>query len=97
MTYKEEFLPPTTVKYTPLLGYATTLNRDILDYQHTWEDKHRRVHYCHMGAKQCPICPAIYNGQEAVHTLIDICKILENKGLQLITDNKNHWQLLPIQ
>ncbi len=96
--YENETHKPKAYEDEPLLVHAQRLKNIINDYEHTFSETHRRVHYCHRGHNACPICPAIYAGETANDDLIEISILLKKKGL-FITSRKNKknsgitWQL----
>ncbi len=86
--YENETHKPAAFEDEPLLVHAQRLKRIISDYENTFSETHRRVHYCHRGHNACPICPAVYAGETAVDDLIEIA-ILLRKLKQQITCHKN--------
>ncbi len=97
--YENETHKPTAFQDEPLLVHAQRLKQIITDYENTFSETHRRVHYCHRGHNACPICPAIYAGETANNDLIDIAIILKKQYKLSITCQKNlknegyHWQI----
>jgi len=87
--YENETHKPIAFQDEPLLVHAQRLNQIIRDYENTFSETHRRVHYCHRGHNACPICPAIYAGETAVEDLIDIALILQKKHKLSIVCVKN--------
>jgi len=97
--YENETHKPTAFEDEPLLVHAQRLKHIISDYENTFSETHRRVHYCHRGHNACPICPAIYAGETAVNDLIDISIILKKLKKQIICrkNSKNTgytWKLI---
>lgn len=98
--YENETHKPKAFHDEPLLVHAQRLKQIINDYEHTFAETHRRVHYCHRGHNACPICPAIYAGETANDDLIEIAILLKKKKLHLYCrkNKKNDgysWVLTP--
>ncbi len=96
--YENETHKPKAFEDEPLLVHAQRLRQIITDYEHTFSETHRRVHYCHRGHNACPICPAIYAGETANEDLIELGHLLKKHKLIAICkkNSKNtgyHWQL----
>jgi len=82
--YENETHRPVAFDEEPLLVHAQRLKQIISDYENTFSETHRRVHYCHRGHNSCSMCPAIYAGLVAVLDLIDIAILLKKKKLIII-------------
>ncbi len=82
--YENETHKPTAYEDEPLLVHAQRLKNIINDYEHTFSETHRRVHYCHRGHNACPMCPAIYAGETAADDLIEISILLKKHKQQII-------------
>ncbi len=97
--YENETHKPNAFESEPLLVHAQRLKQIISDYENTFAETHRRVHYCHRGHNACPICPAIYAGETANDDLIEIALILKKKHKLAIICKKNlknegyHWDI----
>ncbi len=97
--YENETHKPTAFQDEPLLVHAQRLKQIINDYENTFSETHRRVHYCHRGHNACPMCPAIYAGETANDDLIEIALILKKQHKLSIICVKNakntgyHWQI----
>ncbi len=97
--YENETHRPKSFDDEPLLVHAQRIKQIIRDYENTFSETHRRVHYCHRGHNSCPICPAIYAGETAIDDLIEIALLLKKKKLTIVSkkNKKNDsitWQLL---
>ncbi len=84
LVYENETHKPIAFEDEPLLVHAQRLKTIINDYEHTFSETHRRVHYCHRGHNACPICPAIYAGETAADDLIEISAKLRKHKLRII-------------
>ncbi len=82
--YENETHRPVAFKDEPLLVHAQRLKQIIADYEHTFAETHRRVHYCHRGHNACPICPAIYAGLTAVEDLVEISQLIKKRKIHII-------------
>ncbi len=87
--YEHETHKPNAYDDEPLLVHAQRLKEIINDYEHTFSEKHRQVHYCHRGHNACPICPAIYAGETAADDLIEIAALLKKRLKYQIKAKKN--------
>ncbi len=87
--YENETHKPVAFQDEPLLVHAQRLKQIISDYENTFAETHRRVHYCHRGHNACPICPAIYAGETANDDLIEIALLLKKHLKYQITCHKN--------
>ncbi len=99
MMYENETHKPNAFPDEPLLVHVQRLKQIIRDYENTFAETHRRVHYCHRGHNACPMCPAVYAGETAADDLIEIAAILKKKKI-IIVCKKNvkndgyHWKLI---
>ncbi len=84
LVYENEIHKPVAFQDEPVLVHAQRLKQIISDYENTFAETHRRVHYCHRGHNACPICPAIYAGETAADDLIDIALKLRKLKLFII-------------
>ncbi len=97
--YENETHKPIAFQDEPLLVHAQRLKQIINDYENTFSETHRRVHYCHRGHNACPICPAIYAGETANDDLIEIAILLKTRHKIAIVCKKNlkndgyHWNI----
>ncbi len=87
--YENETHKPIAFQDEPLLVHAQRLKQIDSDYENTFAETHRRVHYCHRGHNACPICPAIYAGETAIDDLIEIALLLKKHLKYTITCHKN--------
>ncbi len=97
--YENETHKPRAYADEPLRVHADRLKNIINDYENTFSETHRRVHYCHRGHNACPICPAIYAGETAADDLIEIAILLKKHKFRLeYTVNKHNtggkWTLI---
>ncbi len=88
--YENETHKPIAFQDEPLLVHAQRLRHIVNDYENTFAETHRRVHYCHRGHNACPICPAIYAGLQAIDDLIEISILLKKKKLTITSKTKKN-------
>jgi len=98
LLYENETHKPVAFEDEPLSVHAQRLRHILNDYENTFSETHRRVHYCHRGHNACPICPAIYAGLQAIDDLIEISQILTKTYKKSFTYHKQpnnlyRWKL----
>lgn len=66
--------------------HAEIMMSRVREYRNTFEDTHRRVHYCCYGARStCPICEIADIAETACGDLIEVSKDLQAKrGIKYI-------------